>query len=148
MDTANRIKTARLRIGNKFSAGSKRFFISSTASTPTLEPTQAPMDTGVNYPGPKRPGRKAHHTPPPDAKVKHAWSCCRSVSPHADMECCLNNRGTDFPSSFWHTYNTKQPELLKSGRQISELCMKCAMIHKIYVTNYVTVLYNSNVFII
>jgi hypothetical protein len=69
IDTATRLKTARLRIGNQFSAGSKRF-ISSTTSIPTLESTQAPMDTRILSRGLKQPGRKAHYTLPPCATVK------------------------------------------------------------------------------
>ena len=82
MDTAIRLQTARLRIGTKFSAGSRRFYSAPTTSITTLVPTQVPMGTGVNSRGQKRPGRKAHCTPPIGAKVKKKTRGVVGLLPH------------------------------------------------------------------
>jgi hypothetical protein len=37
-------------------------------------PASYPMDTGGSFPGVKRPGREADHSPPSSAEVKNEWS--------------------------------------------------------------------------
>jgi hypothetical protein len=37
-------------------------------------PASYPMGTGGSFPGVKRPGRRADHSPPSSAEVKNAWS--------------------------------------------------------------------------
>jgi hypothetical protein len=52
-----------------------RIFSFSTSSRPALGPTQPPGQCapGALFPGVKRPGRKADHSPPTSAEVKKMW---------------------------------------------------------------------------
>jgi len=52
------------------------FFLFASTSRPAQGATQPPIQwvMGDCYPGVKRPGREADHSPPPRAKVKNAWS--------------------------------------------------------------------------
>jgi hypothetical protein len=43
-------------------------------------PSSYPMGTGSSFPGIRRPGRKADHSPPSSAKIKNAW-CCTTFPP-------------------------------------------------------------------
>jgi hypothetical protein len=38
-----------------------------------VHPTSYPMGTGGSFPGVKRPGREADHSPPSSAEVKKMW---------------------------------------------------------------------------
>jgi len=38
-----------------------------------MHPAFYPMDTGGSYPGVKRPGREADHSPPSSPEVKNMW---------------------------------------------------------------------------
>jgi hypothetical protein len=38
-----------------------------------FHPTSYPVDTEGSYPGVKRPGREADHSPPTSAEVKKMW---------------------------------------------------------------------------
>jgi hypothetical protein len=51
-------------------------FLFTTASRPTLGPTQPPVQwvPGALSLGVKRPRREAEHSPPSSAEVKNAWS--------------------------------------------------------------------------
>jgi len=53
-----------------------QFFLFATASRPTLEPTESPIQwvLGAVSPSVKRPGREADHSPPSSAEFKNAWS--------------------------------------------------------------------------
>jgi hypothetical protein len=39
-----------------------------------IAPASYPMGTGGSFPGVKRPGREADHSPPSSAEVKNSWS--------------------------------------------------------------------------
>jgi hypothetical protein len=47
-------------------------------------PAPYPMGTRDSYPGEKRPGHEADHSPPPSAEVKNVWSYTSipPVAPH------------------------------------------------------------------
>jgi hypothetical protein len=61
--------------GRSSSPGMVKNFLFSTSSRPALGPTQPPIQwvSGVLYPGVKRPGREADHSPPVSAEVKKMW---------------------------------------------------------------------------
>jgi hypothetical protein len=65
-------------------------FLFATASGPALRPTQPPIQRvpGALFPGIKRPGREADHSPPSSADVKNAWNYT-STPPYAFMVWCL-----------------------------------------------------------
>jgi hypothetical protein len=65
-----------LRAGRPaFDSRQCKIFLFSTASRPTLRPTQPHIQwvTGALSQGVKRPGREADHFPPTSAEVKNAW---------------------------------------------------------------------------
>jgi hypothetical protein len=51
------------------------------------------MDIGGSFPGGKRPGREADHSPPASAEVKKMW-IYTSTPPYAFMAQCLNSLST------------------------------------------------------
>jgi hypothetical protein len=53
-----------------------------------VHPTTYPMGTGGSFPGVKRPGREADHSPPASAEVKKMW-IYTPTPPHAFMAWCL-----------------------------------------------------------
>jgi hypothetical protein len=75
--------------GRCSSTGGDRIFLFPTASRPALGPTQPPIQwiQVAPYPGLKRPGREADHSPPANAMVKNGGaippllrtSSCRST---------------------------------------------------------------------
>jgi hypothetical protein len=44
--------------------------------------------TGGSFPGVKRPGREADHSPPSSAEIKNAW-CYTSIPEYVFMALCL-----------------------------------------------------------
>jgi hypothetical protein len=64
-------------------------------SRPTLGLTQPPIQwvPGVLFPGVKRTGREADHSPPSNAEMKKGWSYT-STTPYVFMAWCfINTRG-------------------------------------------------------
>jgi hypothetical protein len=51
-------------------------------------PVSYPMGTRSSFPGVKRPGREADHSPPSNSEVKNAWSCT-SAPQYVFMVWCL-----------------------------------------------------------
>jgi hypothetical protein len=52
-------------------------FYVSKISRPTLPSTQPPIQRTLEalFPGVKRPGHEADHSPPSSAEIKNEWSC-------------------------------------------------------------------------
>jgi hypothetical protein len=71
-------------------------FFFTTASRTALEPTQPPIqwEPGA-FPGIKRPGREADHSPPSNAEVKNAWSYT-STPQYVFMTWCLVKHRDNF----------------------------------------------------
>jgi hypothetical protein len=63
------------RRGRSTSPGRVKNFLFSTSSRPALRSTKLPIQwvPGAVFPGLKRPGREADHSPPASAKVKKMW---------------------------------------------------------------------------
>jgi hypothetical protein len=51
------------------------YFLFFKSARPALEPTQSSIQwvQGALYPGGKRPGREADHSPPTSAETKKVW---------------------------------------------------------------------------
>jgi hypothetical protein len=66
-----------LRAGlSGFDSRQRKILMFSTASRPTLGPSQPPIQcvTGAISPGVMRSGREADHSPPCSAEVKNTWT--------------------------------------------------------------------------
>jgi hypothetical protein len=86
LSTETRLRAGRLG----FDSRHRRGILFPTASRPTLEPTQLPIQRESGAPNPeiKRPGREADHSPPSSAEVKNAWSYT-STPQHVFIVWCL-----------------------------------------------------------
>jgi hypothetical protein len=73
-------------------------FLFATASRPALDTTQ-PMAKAAFFPGVKRPGREADHSPPSSAEVKNAWSYTSTLQ-YVFMVWCLVTHGDNFTFIF------------------------------------------------
>jgi hypothetical protein len=80
------LRAGRLR-GRSSSPGRVKNFLFSTSSRPALGSTQPPIQwvPGALFPGVKRPGREADHSPPASAEAKKNWIYTTSP-PYAFIE--------------------------------------------------------------
>jgi hypothetical protein len=74
-------------------------------------PASYPMDNRGSFPGVKRPGREADHSPPSSAEVKNAWSY-NSAPQYAFMAWCLVKHRDNF------TFYLKREELARGWRRL------------------------------
>jgi hypothetical protein len=76
-------------IGSSSPGRAGNFFVFTTVSRPALgpHPVSYPISTRGSFPGVKRPGREADHTPPSSAEVKNALSYT------SNPQIRLNHRG-------------------------------------------------------
>jgi len=75
--------------GVRFLSGAGNFFLRHRIQRGFgAHPDSYRTGTGGPYPGVKRPGREADHSPPSSAEVKNAWSYT-STPPHVFMTWCL-----------------------------------------------------------
>jgi hypothetical protein len=63
------------RSGVRIPAGAEKFSLYHLIQTGSGgHPASYPLDTMGSFPGVKRPGREADHSPPSNAEIKNAWS--------------------------------------------------------------------------
>jgi hypothetical protein len=74
----NKSKEGNIKKGNEDSVHSK-------IARSEVHPTSYPMGTGSTFPGVKRPGSEADHSPPTSTKVKKIW--IYTSTPHAPSLC-------------------------------------------------------------
>jgi hypothetical protein len=84
---SDRLRAERPRCRNS-SPGMGKIFLFPASSKPALGPTRPSIQwvPWAPYPGIKRPGREADHSPPASAEVNNTWICA-STHPYAFMLC-------------------------------------------------------------
>jgi hypothetical protein len=68
-------------------------------------PASYAMGTGGSFPGVKRPGREANHSPPPSAEVNNAWRYT-STPQYTFMAWCLVKHRDNFTFTFTSEFRT------------------------------------------
>jgi hypothetical protein len=74
--------------GRTSSLGRVKNFLHLVRTGSKVHPVSYPMCTGGSFPGVKRPGCEADHSPSTSAEVKKMW-ICTSTPPYAFMAQCL-----------------------------------------------------------
>jgi hypothetical protein len=83
-----------------------RIFLFTTVFRTALRPNQPPIPwvEGAFFPGVKRQGREADHSPPPSAEIKNAWSYTFTPR-YVFMAWCLLKLRDIFTFTFMDFYN-------------------------------------------
>jgi hypothetical protein len=85
-------------------------------------PASYPTSTGDYFPGVKRPGREAEHSPPSSAEVKNEWSC--TSTPYVFLTWCLVQHRDNFVFTLLnlraHTKITRRPKMWSNRTRETE----------------------------